>query len=85
MLREVVALAPAPYRRPPDVRTFGGVCRVCGYPKAWHKQNAAGDWVLNAETRASVGNRVPPVCWRKDYASANLNHARLPFVGRRVA
>lgn len=74
----------APYRQPPKVKTFSGSCRVCGYPKAWHKEDVNGVWSLNAETRASVGNRVPPTCGVSKDGRTNLYHPGL-FVGRRVA
>ena len=57
---------------------------MCDYPRAWHKQTPEGDWVLDSYTRSTVGNRVPPVCWRKPRGESNLNHPKMAFLGGTV-
>ena len=60
-------------------RTFKGACRTCGLPEVWHKLDRNGDFVLNAATRARVGNARPPVCWPREARIVDLAMPRVPF------
>lgn len=76
------AAAPA-YRRPPIVRHFGGRCKTCQLPRAWHKVDDRGNTVLRAEYRARVGNTRPPICWTREHRYGDLYDPRTPFFGPR--
>ena len=85
------ALRPGQARYTPQMKAFDkSVCASCGLPRSWHKFDAAGNIVLNAQARAWYGDTKPTICWAHDLRRGNTDLAiKRPFHsrvrGRRVA